>query len=177
MPRVKTELVKALLTDLYDRKDAVVKTYIENEPVFRMNRPPSCDHLAESYHVGRKTVVKIRNGSAVQWDELRAQGIRPDYWKLRPTTYGTVIHLRQCFESEFFWRVQNKYIKRKTYRDEKSKFNAVLRQLGAMYNKSQAYRHLLKQTYLSLRGWTVADAERRVESQKKRKKHKRKVKV
>lgn len=158
------KLCRALVRDLYSFKDETIKRYVENEPVWQMKKRPSSEELAVRYRMQRHLVMKIRNGTATCWNELRAEGIAPDYWKLRPTEYGTLKHLCQCFEAEYAWRYKNGYINNKVRVNERSDFMAVVRRLSTMYQKSRAYRWQLQQAYVSLRGWTTEQGEMRLKN-------------
>jgi len=154
---------KALVEELHALRDGIVKTIVRGEPTYIQRPRPTLAELKEKYGFSTPVILAIRNGTALVWEQLRKEGLEPNYWKLRPNTYGTAKHYFQCAEYEYRFRYQNGYITQKEYRSRRKELTKAMRKLSGMDIKTQGHRTHLQGLYVALKGWSHAKGQRQLQ--------------
>lgn len=140
------------------------ETYTDKKGTLRLRPRLPIRVLAQKCGLSKNTIYSILDGSSWHWEWLRAEGVLPRPWLLRPSVYGTAKHLRKVAENEFKWRYENKAITRDEHKRLRKQLRQALKPLtGNVSNK--AYQVALKLVYVSIKPWDcrrLADGQARI---------------
>lgn len=114
-------------------------------------------------------IMQVITGESGQWERLRAKGWKPDYWRMRLTQYGTIIHYKRCAVAEYRWRLGKGAIGKKEFNRLMNETKLQIRSIANLPVYSQKRRIKLRMMYFSLKGWTTERAAQAVKSRTERK--------